>query len=241
MNNGSDIGSQLLDLMLRAGSSWMLYLLLGLSLAAVAVMLDRIWFFLQERPPRERARRGAGGAAQERAGGRARQADRRALDGGGGRARLPEPRRRRRRGGRGAQGGRDRAGAGALRAPAGVPRHAGQQRAVHRPVRHRARHHPRVPRSGRELAAGDAGGHGRHRRGAGRDRRRPARRVAGGRRLQHLHAPGRARGVAPPRCWRTRSWRCSRPRPAQRRPARRRRRPDGLRRAASAASSPRST
>jgi biopolymer transport protein ExbB/TolQ len=54
MNNGSDIGSHLLDLMLRAGSSWILYLLLGLSLAAVTIMLDRIWFYLQERPPRDR-------------------------------------------------------------------------------------------------------------------------------------------------------------------------------------------
>ena len=52
MNNGSDIGTHLLDLMLRAGSSWILYLLLGLSLAAVTIMLDRIWFFLQERRPR---------------------------------------------------------------------------------------------------------------------------------------------------------------------------------------------
>jgi biopolymer transport protein ExbB/TolQ len=54
MNNGTDIGSHLLDLMLRAGSSWILYLLLGLSLAAVTIMLDRIWFYLQERPPKER-------------------------------------------------------------------------------------------------------------------------------------------------------------------------------------------
>jgi biopolymer transport protein ExbB/TolQ len=53
MNNGSDIGSHLLDLMLRAGSSWILYLLLGLSLGAVTIMLDRIWFFLQEGAPRE--------------------------------------------------------------------------------------------------------------------------------------------------------------------------------------------
>jgi biopolymer transport protein ExbB/TolQ len=51
MNNGSDIGSHLLDLMLRAGSSWILYLLLGLSLAAVTIMLDRIWFYVQERSP----------------------------------------------------------------------------------------------------------------------------------------------------------------------------------------------
>ena len=54
MNNGSDIGSHLLDLMLRAGSSWILYLLLGLSLAAVTIMLDRIWFYFQERPPKQR-------------------------------------------------------------------------------------------------------------------------------------------------------------------------------------------
>jgi biopolymer transport protein ExbB len=53
MNNGNDIGSHLLDLMLRAGSSWILYLLLALSLGAVTIMLDRIWFYLQERPPRE--------------------------------------------------------------------------------------------------------------------------------------------------------------------------------------------
>jgi biopolymer transport protein ExbB/TolQ len=53
MNNGSDIGSHLLDLMLRAGSSWILYLLLGLSLAAVTIMLDRIWFYIQERPPKD--------------------------------------------------------------------------------------------------------------------------------------------------------------------------------------------
>jgi biopolymer transport protein ExbB len=68
MNNGSDIGSHLLDLMLRAGSSWILYLLLGLSLAAVTIMLDRIWFYLQERPPKERlaaavTELGKGGAA----------------------------------------------------------------------------------------------------------------------------------------------------------------------------------
>jgi len=48
------IDAQLLDLMLRAGSRWVLWLLLLLSLAAVAVMIERIWFFLQERPPRDR-------------------------------------------------------------------------------------------------------------------------------------------------------------------------------------------
>jgi biopolymer transport protein ExbB len=51
MNNGNAIDTRVLDLMLRAGSSWILYLLLGLSLVAVAVMLERLWFFVQERPP----------------------------------------------------------------------------------------------------------------------------------------------------------------------------------------------
>ena len=49
-----DIDVQLLDLMLRAGSRWVLWLLIFLSLAAVAVMIERIWFFVQERPPRDR-------------------------------------------------------------------------------------------------------------------------------------------------------------------------------------------
>jgi len=54
MTNTDTIDAQLLDLMLRAGSRWVLWLLILLSLAAIAVMLDRIWFFLQERPPRDR-------------------------------------------------------------------------------------------------------------------------------------------------------------------------------------------
>ena len=53
MSNDTTIDAQLLDLMLRAGSRWVLWLMLGLSLAAIAVMIDRIWFFIQERPPRE--------------------------------------------------------------------------------------------------------------------------------------------------------------------------------------------
>ena len=51
MPHTNAIDSQVLDLMLRAGSSWVLYLLLGLSVAAVAVMLERLWFFVQERRP----------------------------------------------------------------------------------------------------------------------------------------------------------------------------------------------
>src|SRR5262245_44184395 len=56
MNSGNAIDTRVLDLMLRAGSSWVLYLLLGLSLAAVAIMLERLWFYLQERPPRQALR-----------------------------------------------------------------------------------------------------------------------------------------------------------------------------------------
>ena len=52
MNSGNNaIDSQVLDLMLRAGSSWVLYLLMGLSIIAVGVMLDRLWFYLRERRP----------------------------------------------------------------------------------------------------------------------------------------------------------------------------------------------
>lgn len=54
MTQDSAIDAQLLDLMLRAGSRWVLYLMLALSLAAVAVAVERIWFFMQERPPRLR-------------------------------------------------------------------------------------------------------------------------------------------------------------------------------------------
>ncbi|HEX3694838.1 MAG TPA: MotA/TolQ/ExbB proton channel family protein [Polyangia bacterium] len=52
MNSGNNaIDSQVLELMLRAGSSWVLYLLMGLSIIAVGVMLDRLWFYLRERRP----------------------------------------------------------------------------------------------------------------------------------------------------------------------------------------------
>lgn len=45
------IDAQLLDLMLRAGTQWVLWLLLALSLGAVAVAAERLWFFWQERRP----------------------------------------------------------------------------------------------------------------------------------------------------------------------------------------------
>jgi biopolymer transport protein ExbB len=50
--NEQTIDAQALDLMLRAGSRWVLWLLIGLSIAAGAVVLERLWFFLRERRPR---------------------------------------------------------------------------------------------------------------------------------------------------------------------------------------------
>ncbi|MGB8295753.1 MAG: MotA/TolQ/ExbB proton channel family protein [Polyangia bacterium] len=52
MNNEQTIDAQALDLMLRAGSRWVLWLLIALSIAAGAVVLERLWFFLRERRPR---------------------------------------------------------------------------------------------------------------------------------------------------------------------------------------------
>jgi len=46
------IDSQALDLMLRAGSRWVLWLLIFLSIAAVAVTLERLWFFARSRRQR---------------------------------------------------------------------------------------------------------------------------------------------------------------------------------------------
>jgi biopolymer transport protein ExbB len=45
----TSIDARALDLMLRAGSRWVLWLLVGLSIAAVAVALERLWFFLRAR------------------------------------------------------------------------------------------------------------------------------------------------------------------------------------------------
>jgi biopolymer transport protein ExbB len=48
------IDAQALDLMLRTGSRWVLWLLLGLSVAAIAVVLERLFFYARERRPRRR-------------------------------------------------------------------------------------------------------------------------------------------------------------------------------------------
>jgi biopolymer transport protein ExbB/TolQ len=54
LNNTDSIDATILDLMLRAGSRWVLWLLIGLSLAALTVMIERVWFFVQERRPLDR-------------------------------------------------------------------------------------------------------------------------------------------------------------------------------------------
>ena len=53
MTQTDTIDAQLLDLMLRVGSRWVLWVLLALSLAAIAVVFERIWFYMQERAPKE--------------------------------------------------------------------------------------------------------------------------------------------------------------------------------------------
>jgi len=49
--NTDSIDGTILDLMLRAGSRWVLWLLIALSLAALTVMIERLWFYIQERRP----------------------------------------------------------------------------------------------------------------------------------------------------------------------------------------------
>ena len=73
MEHGT-IDATLLDIMLRAGSQWVLWLLLLLSLAALAVAAERIWFFRGERRPGvaltsalAALRKGGGGPAALRA------------------------------------------------------------------------------------------------------------------------------------------------------------------------------
>src|ERR1039457_3465488 len=75
MNHSID--SQALDLMLRAGSRWVLWLLIGLSIAATAVVLERLWFFARSRRQRQQvvdmlaALRKSGHEAARKARGRA--------------------------------------------------------------------------------------------------------------------------------------------------------------------------
>jgi biopolymer transport protein ExbB/TolQ len=54
MSTVQSIDAQALDLMLRTGSRWVLWLLIGLSIAALAVVLERLFFFARERRPRRR-------------------------------------------------------------------------------------------------------------------------------------------------------------------------------------------
>jgi biopolymer transport protein ExbB len=79
--NEQTIDAQALDLMLRAGSRWVLWLLIALSIAAAAVVLERLWFFLRERRPRRQiaetleALRTSGAAAALKALGNVRSLD----------------------------------------------------------------------------------------------------------------------------------------------------------------------
>ena len=51
MDNTNTIDGQMLQLMLGAGSRWVLWLLIGLSVIALGVVLERIWFFVSTRRP----------------------------------------------------------------------------------------------------------------------------------------------------------------------------------------------
>jgi biopolymer transport protein ExbB/TolQ len=51
MNHSID--AQALELMLRVGSRWVLWLLVGLSIAALAVIMERLWFFARARRQRQ--------------------------------------------------------------------------------------------------------------------------------------------------------------------------------------------
>ena len=79
--NEQTIDAQALDLMLRAGSRWVLWLLIGLSIAGAAVVLERLWLFLRERRPRRQiaemlaALRASGAAAALKALGGVRSLD----------------------------------------------------------------------------------------------------------------------------------------------------------------------
>ena len=84
MNPDSNtIDATILDLMLRAGSRWVLWLLIALSVGALAVIIERIWFYLSERTPklqldaalRALREHGAGEAVKKLAGTRSMQAN----------------------------------------------------------------------------------------------------------------------------------------------------------------------
>ncbi len=165
-----------------------MYVLLALSVASIAVMVERWWFF---------RKRGTGGEElcdalcdlleqgdRTEAEGLLRRHD--SIEAEVLLASL-----------RFAQGGPDALADGHRRrddqAPArarerdDLARHAGQQRALRRPPRDGHRRHRRLRRSRRGLEQDpDGQGHGRDRRGAHRDGRRPLRRHPRGRRLQLL-------------------------------------------------------
>jgi biopolymer transport protein ExbB/TolQ len=87
--NHSSIDSQALDLMLRAGSRWVLWLLIGLSIAAAAVVLERMWFFARSRRQRQHVADMLAALQKIRARSSAQGTGRGAFDGSDRRARVP--------------------------------------------------------------------------------------------------------------------------------------------------------
>ena len=179
-----------------------------LSVAAVGVMIERLWFFIQERRPQrqlaealaalrdEAARRRAAALQPSRARWRSRWCAR-ALERAGEGAEAVEEHARRDR----------RARAPALREAASrsSARSATTRRSSACSAPCSASSAPSTISRGAAPLPGHAGRHGRHRRGARRDRRRPGRRAAGGRRVQRVHAPRRDLGGVGERARRTRS------------------------------------
>src|SRR5689334_9832056 len=51
-DESTTIDAQLLDLMLRVGSQWVLWLLLALSVGSIAIVIDRLVFYIQHRVPK---------------------------------------------------------------------------------------------------------------------------------------------------------------------------------------------
>ncbi len=193
-DDDTSIDAQILDLMLRAGSRWVLWLLIGLSLVAVAVMFERLWFFVQEKKPArvlEHAlealrKKGPVEAARLLKGVRSMEAVvargclERADDGAAAvdehRAAIVEQERQRYE--------TRLAFLGTLGNNAPFIGLFGTVLGIIRAFHDLAGN----------LRAGHAGGDGGHRAGAGRDRRRPARRAARGRRVQRVHPARRELG-----------------------------------------------
>ena len=148
----SNVLMQKLVFVASVASQAVLYVLLGLSVLSIGVIIERWWYFRRRRDDldalSDRLRKAFG---------------RGDVSGGAQAARRPASRSRRRSSARRSTGTTTgpeaveqilakatRAAAQDVRGGPAVPRHARQQRALHRPLRHGARHRDRVPRAGRQ-------------------------------------------------------------------------------------------